>query len=112
MEYTRWYDKDINLKALMQLLESLSDEEKLIITSDILQVLMMNYSPDTDNLIEELDGQYIPVRRRWYDKFETLHSAVEILRITDLQKRREIINEIFQTVLESISENKNDNLRG
>ncbi len=112
MEYTRWYDKDINLKALMQLLESLSDEEKLIITSDILQVLMMNYSPDTDNLIEELDGQYIPIRRRWYDKFETLHSAVEILRITDLQKRREIINEIFQTVLESISENKNDNLRG
>jgi hypothetical protein len=70
MEYTRWYDKDINLKALMQLLESLSDEEKLIITSDILQVLMMNYSPDTDNLIEELDGQYIPIRRRWYDSLK------------------------------------------
>lgn len=106
MSYTRWYDKDINLKAFMQVLESMSDEAKIEVTEEILQLLMQNYSPNTDELIEELDGQYIPVRRRWYDKIESLHSAIEILRLTDTQERKVILDEIFRTIIELVDKYK------
>ncbi len=106
MKYTRWYDKDKNLQALMRVLEALSDEAKLEVTAEILQLLMQSYSPNTDELIEELDGQYVPIRRRWYDKFENLHSAIEILRITDIEDRKEIIEEIFRTIIELLEEYK------
>ena len=106
MKYTRWYDKDKNLQALMHVLEALSDEAKLEVTAEILQLLMQNYSPNTDELIEELDDQYVPIRRRWYDNFEKLHSAIEILRITDVEDRKEIIEEIFRTIIELLEEYK------
>lgn len=109
MNYTRWYDKDINLKALMQVLEAMPDEAKLEVTTEILQLLMQNYAPHTDEMIEELNGQYVPIRRRWYDKFETLHSAVEILRITEAEERKEIIAEIFRTIIELLEEYQNSN---
>jgi hypothetical protein len=98
MEFTRWYDKDEQLKALMQTLEHVNDDIKLSVAADLLQMVLESKCPNTDDFIDDLNAEYLPVRRRWYDRFETLHSTVEIIKNTEGDEKRELIKEIMYSI--------------
>jgi len=98
MEFTRWYDKDEQLKALMQTLEHVNDDIKLSVAADLLQMVLKSKCPNTDDFIDDLNAEYLPVRRRWYDRFETLHSTVEIIKNTEGDEKRELIKEIMYSI--------------
>lgn len=98
MSFTRWYDKDENLKLVMQTIEGLDDATKLSIATDLIQMMMDKKFPHTDDVIDDLNADYLPIRRRWYDKFESLHSAVEMIKLVDVEDKQEVIKEILYSI--------------
>ena len=99
MEFTRWYDKDENLKIIMQTLENLDPETRLLIAADIIQMAVESKVPNTDNFIDDLNAEYIPIRRRWYDTSESLHSAIEMLKLISEEEKQEFLRELFYSIL-------------
>lgn len=105
MPQARWYDQDDNLKLLFQLLQKLPVDAQNTIASEIIQILMQK-NIHTDDFISEIE--YIPDRHRWYDKSETLHSSVKMLKILSPEERSEVLSEVFSTIMEFIHQNKNE----
>jgi hypothetical protein len=103
MTHSRWYDKDENLKLLFKLLQKLPLAEQNTIASEIIQILMQKNN-HSDEFISNLD--YIPDRHRWYDKSETLHSAIKMLKNLSPEDRSDVLSEVFATIVEAIHENK------
>ncbi|MEI8378263.1 MAG: hypothetical protein WCF95_06960 [bacterium] len=105
MTHSRWYDHDENLKLLFKLLQKLPLEEQNTIAFEIIQILMQKNS-HSDEFISNLD--YVPDRSRWYDKSETLHSAIKMLKNLSAEERSEVISEVFSTIVEAIHQNKDE----
>ena len=101
----RWYDKQEDLSLVMKSLEFADDDVKLAIAADLLQMVMSNRDTnEQEELLEEINEEYIPIKRRWYDQFESLHSAVEMLKYLDADER----TEAMKKALNSIMNLKND----
>lgn len=99
MEHKRWYDNDTNLQLLFKLLQKLPLEAQSTIGNDIIQILMNNKSY-IDKFVNELE--YVEPRNRWYDKSESLHSAIKMLKKLTLQEREQVLSEVFPTIVEFI----------
>ena len=41
----------------------------------------------------------MPVRRRWYDEFETVHSAVEMLKYLNPEERKNTLKEAINSII-------------
>lgn len=99
MPHARWYDKDDNLKLLFQMMQKLSFDAQHTIASEIIQLLTQK-KIHMDEFISEIE--YISDRQRWYDKSETLHSAVKMLKILTPEERCDVLSEVFPTIVEFI----------
>ena len=99
MTFTRWYDKDNQIKLLMEALSHLDDDVKVHVAADLIQMAMNKRGHKADELIEEINQEYHPVRRRWYDKDETLHSAIELLKYIDSDEKKEFFKEILYSII-------------
>jgi hypothetical protein len=97
--FTRWYDKDEQLKLIMSTLEHTSDDLKLSIAADLIQMVIDSRVPNTDEFIEDINLEYVPVRRRWYDKFESLHSAIEMLKFVKGNEKSQILKEFIESLI-------------
>jgi len=98
MNYKRWYDKNEILKQIMEMLEKSDPNTRNDIANDIIQ-LIINKQYDIDNFIQIIYNQDSSARNRWYDQDETMHSAVEMLKSTDENEKKELFNEILNTIL-------------
>lgn len=99
-KFERWYDKEEELSLVMRALEFADDDVKLYIAADLIQMVMANR--DTENLdsfVEEINEEYVPVRRRWYDEFETVHSAVEMLKYLSPEERAHTLKEAISSII-------------
>mgnify|MGYP001811348189 CR=1 FL=1 len=56
-------------------------------------------TPKTDVFIEDISLEYVPVRRRWYDKFESLHSAIEMLKFVKGNEKSQILKEFIESLI-------------
>ena len=103
MTHSRWYDQDENLKLLFKLLQKLPLAEQNAIASEIIQILMQK-NDHSDEFISNLE--YVNERHRWYDKSETLHSSIKMLKNLSVEERSEVLSEVFSTIVEAIHQNK------
>ena len=94
MAFKRWYDKDEILRQIITLLENADEETQTDIANDIIQ-LMIDKQFDVDDFIQVINTKNLESKNRWYDKNDTLHSAVEMLKDTDAHDRQELLNEIL-----------------
>ena len=105
----RWYDKEEDLRLVMHALEFADDDVKLSIAADLIQMVMANRDLETtDDFIEEINEEYVPVRRRWYDQFETVHSAVEMLKHLDSNERASTLKEVISSIIFFQTQKKKD----
>ncbi len=96
----RWYDKEEQLSLVMRALEFADDDIKLSIAADLIQMVMSNRDTDTmDEFIEEINEEYVPVRRRWYDQFETVYTAVEMLKYLPAKERKDTLKEALNSII-------------
>lgn len=107
MNYVRWYDKDSDLSKLMSFMEGLSDETKEEVAQDLIQIILSEVKTNQDNELLQLSKNNLNQYRRWYDKNMNLHSAVEIIKNLDSQKRKEIISLIFESIVQILAEKSN-----
>ncbi len=103
MQYTRWYDKDQTLSFVMSALENIDEQIRQAVATDLLQLIMQK-DENQDNLIKTLDQQYTGARRRWYDKEDTIHSSVELLKTIDKPERDPILKEVLYTIMHFVKE--------
>lgn len=101
MIHIRWYDQDENMKLLINILEKLSEDAQNSIAEEIIQLLMQR-NIDSDSLIEKIE--YVPNRHRWYDKNETLHSAIKMLKKFSGEERKEVFSEIFTSMFDLLQQ--------
>ena len=106
MGYIRWYDKDKYLKILVETMEHLDENTKMVVASDIIQLIIQQRGEDSDILIDKLRADYSPLKRRWYDQDETIKSAVEMLKHIDEEERVELVNEILYSLIQYNREGK------
>lgn len=110
-KYTRWYDQEEQLSLVVNALEFADDDVKLSIAADLIQMVMAKRQVDSDDFIDDLNEEYVPVRKRWYDKFESLHSAMEMLKHMDPKERPEILKEMINSMIYfQSSKTNNENL--
>lgn len=102
--YVRWYDKDPDLSHLMAILESLNEEIRNEIAQDLLQIILCEIETDNDNEIFQLSENKLTEYRRWYDKNISLHSAVEIIKNLNTEKRKEIIELIMESIIQILAD--------
>ena len=96
----RWYDKEEDLRLVMHALEFADDDVKLSIAADLIQMVLANRdTEEVDDFMDEINEEYIPVRRRWYDKFETVHTAVEMLKHLDADERAATLKEVINSIV-------------
>ena len=82
------------------------DDTKLAVAADLIQMVMAKRDTETDEFIEEINEEYIPVRRRWYDKFERLFSAIEMLKFISPVERTDTLKEVINSIIFFQRENK------
>jgi hypothetical protein len=104
MNYTRWYDKDNYTKLLITTLEQVGDNIQNDLSNDLIQLIMQSgVFTSLDKLIDEINEPYIPVRRRWYDKNETVHSAVSLVKYLaqniGKKAKTDILEEFFYSLI-------------
>jgi hypothetical protein len=97
--FTRWYDKDEKLKVIVQFIELLDDEKKEEIANDLIQLILEYKKTTADKMIETLNKNYVEVRKRWYDRSENLHFAIEMLKNSDDFEKQVIIRELMYSLL-------------
>jgi len=99
MQFTRWYDKDNNLKFIINVLEKMDEETRKLFASDIIQILLSDKYPNTDELIEQINGNYNLSRNRWYDNDDLVHSAVEMLKYANTVEKKELLKEFLYSIV-------------
>ena len=107
MNYVRWYDKDPDLSSFMSFIEGLSEDIKSEIALDLIQIILSEIKINKDNELFLLSEGNITQYRRWYDQNRNLHSAVEIIKNLDVQKRREVISLIMESIVQILAEKSN-----
>ena len=95
----RWYDKDPQLRSIMKFLELSNEEVKVDIAMDIIQVIVQENYTDSDGLIEFAKTNYIGNAQRWYDTDDVVHTAIEMLKILDINERKAVLSEIAETIM-------------
>ncbi len=106
-KYVRWYDKDPDLSHLMTFIENLSDDIREEIAQDLIQIILSEIRTNKDSEISLLSENKITEYRRWYDKNISLHSAVEIIKNLDDDKRKEIISLLMESIVQILAEYNN-----
>lgn len=99
MQHKRWYDKNEALKQIMEVMKSSDSITRNDIANDIIQ-LIVDKQYDIDNFIQVINSQTPFNRTRWYDKDETMHSAVIMLKNLDENEKNEFFKEILTTILD------------
>ncbi len=103
MQYTRWYDKDQTLSVVMSALEKLDEQIRNAVATDLLQLIIQR-NDNQDSLLKKLDQQDTGARRRWYDKEDNIHSAVELLKVIEKPERDPILKEVLYTIMHFVKE--------
>lgn len=104
MDNTRWYDKDNYTRLLMTTLEQVDENARIELASDLIQIIFQsNLSSNLDKLIENANNEDLPVKRRWYDRNEALHSTVEIIKYISKSlngnDKKDLMREFFYSVI-------------
>ena len=103
MNYVRWYDKDPDLSHLMKFLESLNEDIREEIAQDLIQIILGEIRTNQDGEISILADSKITEYKRWYDRNLSLHSAVEIIKNLDTEKRKEIISLLMESKVQILT---------
>lgn len=102
-ETTRWYDKDVKIKQLINFLEGIPEEYKKIISHEILQIIFCEININTDEKINSLTKIPQKHKKRWYDKSINIQSCIELLHSLPLEKKHIVVERIIETIHQIIA---------
>ncbi len=83
--FKRWYDTDTVVSRVIYMLEHAPEEKQLLCADYIIDIFK-----DVDLKGLSLEEQYNNIMRRWYDKNIKISHAIEYLRLSPVDLRREV----------------------
>ncbi|MEW5819906.1 MAG: hypothetical protein AB1782_06915 [Cyanobacteriota bacterium] len=98
-KFMRWYDKDPQLKTIINFLEKAPDEMRNDVAMDLIQIIVQEDFTTSDELITFAKSNYIGSGQRWYDIDELVHTAIEMIKLLNDDERRVVLSEVAQTIL-------------
>jgi hypothetical protein len=98
-KFTRWYDKDPRLKAIITFLEKSPEEVRIDVAMDIIQLIIQENFTSSDQLIDFARANYIGTGQRWYDSDEMVHTAVEMLKLLSEAERNILLREVADSLI-------------
>jgi hypothetical protein len=99
MKQIRWYDKNIELKAVFEIIQKLEPNIQKNIAQDILQILLTNFDLNLDNQINTINQNYAYKRSRWYDKNMDLFTSFEIIKDFSPKLQTILAKKIIMSIL-------------
>ncbi len=113
----RWYDKDPALQKALEQLRQSSDKYQAQIALNIIKIVVEHQSEanghnpieDSDTLLlqqENISGDQLTLKRRWYDVNETLHSAMQLLNDCPEDLQQSFLPSIVAMIEQSLNVNK------
>ncbi len=99
MKHVRWYDKNSNLKAVFDFIQSLDLPVQNEMAKDIVQILMNDFNLNLDERINEISKNYNYECRRWYDNNIDLFSSFELIKNLPDELRNEVVKRIIESAL-------------
>lgn len=109
MQYTRWYDKDEDLRNLMLLMERLPSNLQVEIAHDIIQVIIELNPTNADSYLNSLSKNVPNSYKRWYDKDFSVHGAIELIRTLDEETRSHLISHLSGSLVQILAMVKRTN---
>lgn len=97
MKYNRWYDKNENLRTLVDSLRGLNPNSRHSFALEIIQSAL-NKQSDKDDFLEELSSEVPPERKRWYDDCDVFQSAIIMLKYLNADE----IDDLFKDIIVSM----------
>ena len=91
--FKRWYDTDTLVSAAVSSLESLCEEDQERVAEYIIELLQ-----DTELEDLSLDQQRDYIMKRWYDKNIKVSHAIEYLRLSPKDVRRDTAFKILNYI--------------
>ena len=92
-DFSRWYDRDKRINLLIEVLRYANDTLKNDIAYDIIQLINQICPQKSDIIVNSINNN--SRRGRWYDKFDTLRSAIEMMRYLSSKEKEFVLSEIF-----------------
>ena len=83
--FKRWYDTDTVVSRVIYMFEHAPEEKQLLCADYIIDIFK-----DGDLKGLSLEEQYNYIMRRWYDKNIKISHAIEYLRLSPVDLRREV----------------------
>jgi hypothetical protein len=98
--FKRWYDADVAVSRAINELEKQSEDIQVRCADFIIDLLK-----DVELEKLSLEDQYNYIMRRWYDKNIKVSHAIEYLRLSPKEVRREVALKVLDYLKELSKEN-------
>jgi len=96
---TRWYDRNEDLKKIIDFLEYASNDLRINVAMDIIQFIIQENFASAKEITEFAQTNYTGNSTRWYDIDDTVHSALEMLKLLNDRELRIVINEMASSIV-------------
>jgi len=103
MSHNRWYDKEENLRTIVESLKGLDPSARNAFALDVIQSAISKQA-DKDNFLEILNNEMISDAKRWYDDSEIVMSAIEMLKYLPPEEVEELFKDL---VISMMCQNEN-----
>src|SRR5574344_635523 len=108
MSYSRWYDKNPDLKDLFDFMEKFSENLKREVAQEIIQILMTEFDFDMDKEISKMSEACSYEYRRWYDYNIDMYTSFELIKKMDYETQNIAVEKISAMILRKyIEDGKN-----
>ncbi len=98
MSYNRWYDKEDNLRTIVESLKGLDYGARNAFALDIIQSAI-NKQTNKDNFLEILNNEMADDSKRWYDDNDVVMSAIEMLKYLPPEDVEELFKDLVVSMM-------------
>lgn len=96
----RWYEDNLELTELLDFIQTLDGDDKIVLANHFLQILVNEGDVDLDKEISELSDKSYSYSR-WYDNIVDLSTSMEFLKNLPKNKQDFIVKRFVSDIIMS-----------
>ena len=96
----RWYESNLELKELLNFIQTLDDDDKATVANHLLQILVNECGINLDKEISEISKKSYSYAR-WYDQLFDLSTAMEFLKNLPTNQQDFVVKRFMSEIIMS-----------
>ena len=94
----RWYEEDTDLKELVSFIEALDSDNRVVVASHLLQILVNECGIDLDKEFSEISQKDYSYNR-WYDDDIDLSTSLELIKSLSENKKGYVVKRFLSEIV-------------